>query len=810
MSENIENLKKTLTNFNNGNLFENSMNLFRKLGYYSDKSIAGINSSQIFYEASGEKLNKDKALFHKWKNLNGLFQFGEEDLENILKNHTNSKLDETFNQSYIFIAIELFGFHYKEPELKNISLEINRCSFKPIIILFKYHDKLVISITKRRLHKKDETKDIIEDTFLLVMSYKNVNDSTIKKLQTISIFEILETKDIKNIDTPKQNTNENIAGSITKEENITKIFNIKTVGENMINQFQNNSYDFKEDEKYYNSLQDEQLNSIESWYFKKFDKYPLLTSEEEQKLTSNIVNDGKITNRSELKLFHSNLRLVVNIAKKYQPNLSRMEFMDIIQEGNLGLLKAIEKFDCSRGYKFSTYASWWIRQAITRAISDQNKLIRLPVHVGEKLYKRKRLLQDYMEFCNIDLDIENQAKQLNITVEKLEKLIEIAKEPVSIYSFVGNSEIFYNETIPANENYLPENIVFREMLLDLICFILFYAKSTKDKLIFTRKVAEIMCFRFGLDNGKEKTLESIGQKYGVCRERIRQIEAKTKLKLKNNRFLKPLALFYSSLPYEKVLLSYSNITFKNQNNISFIPERSMIANKIIDLYPKVNKSSDLVELFKNCALQNGYRNSDLANEDDIENLFIKLRNPMPKKNSIKNSKISCTDNNFTEEKISIRELIKIIAGLEPHLIDNDREFCKEFDELAIDSGYTELELPSYWTIGREIYRYKKENNISANQDCKHRTSLVSNLNLEDKIYKKFSFHKKPTIKDIISAICDFDINYFQNDRKLIKMFDGIALTNGYSESDLPKYWTIIRAAFDCKKERNSKQLALVN
>lgn len=801
MSKNIEDLKQALINFNNDDFFENSTYLFRKLGYNSGKIIAGVDSPQIFYEVSGKKLNKDKALFHKWKKLNGLFQFGEEDLENILRSYINSKLDETFNQSYIFIAIELFGFHYKEQELKNISLEINRCSLKPIIILFKYHDKLVISITKRRLNKKDEAKDVIEDTFLLSMSYKNINDSTIRKLQTISIFEILETKELKNIDSIKQNTNKNIVGIIKKEENIAKTPNIKTIEKNIINQAQNNSYDFKEYEKYYNSIQEEQLNSIESWYFKKFDKYPLLNLEEEQKLVSNIVNDGTITNGSELKLFHSNLRLVVDIAKRYHKLLSGMEFMDIIQEGNLGLLKAIEKFDCSKGYKFSTYASWWIRQAITRAIFDKNKLIRLPVHVGEKLNKRKRLLEDYLKFCNIELDIENQAKQLNTTVEKLEELIKMGKEPISLDSNIRNSEIFYYDIVPASENYLPENIVYKNILLDLICFILFHAKSG-NKLHFTQRNAIIICFRFGLDNCGEKTLESIGQKYGLTRERIRQIEEKSLGKLKNNRFIKQLTPFYSSLSSEKIKLSYSNILFKNKSNISFIPERTMVARKIIELYPSLDKLSRLVELFKNCALQNGYRDSDLENDKDIKSIFIRLKKPMSKQVFIKKSKES------TYEKASVRELIKTIADLEPDLINNDRVFCKKLDELATSSGYEESELPSYWTIGREIYRYKKENNISANQNCKYRTFLVNKVNLEDKIYQKFHFHKKPTIKDIIKAIYDFDVNCFQNDRKLIKFFDGIALINGYNEDDLPKYWTIIRAAFNCKKERNS-ELTLV-
>jgi hypothetical protein len=276
--------------------------------------------------------------------------------------------------------------------------------------------------------------------------------------------------------------------------------------------------------------------------------------------------------------------------------------------------------------------------------------------------------------------------------------------------------------------------------------------------------------------------------YKVTRERIRQIENKATIRLHKKKIFKDFIFQQNSMMF----LDKNDVEFlfRNKSNISYIPERSMIAKRIILLH-KTEDYHELIGLFQKAAMLNGYRKSDVSDEESIICLLKRCKEPkILKKNN--------NQNHVSKTKLSIKDIITVIIDLEPALINNDREFCRIFDELALDSGYTTENLPSYWTICRAIYNYKSEKNI--NSDDTNKVPINYNIDLTKPIYSKFLFDKKPTIRDIIAAIVQYDTSCLENDRELIRLFDGIALNNGYDKQSLPKYWTIIRAVYDYKRQ----------
>jgi len=405
-SQELLKIKQVLSRFSSNQFKENSIALLETLGYKSRKDISFIDTPDIFYnqlQQEGKSLNKDKVLFRKWKKCIGLFHYTVEELNNILSYH-NLELDKNYNQSYLFLAIELNGFFYKEQELKTISEEINKCSATPIIIIFKYFDKIAISITKRRQNKLDSQKDVIEDSIVKVKRFLYATDNDAKFFADLSIYKVLKTTELKNtisktdpIDNCSQIEAEKITTETVKEKQKNHIISIATIEENLSGYSVYDDYDFSDEEERYTQHEKQILNDNIKWYLEKIAKYKVLNKNSEQELAKYIENDGKISNNQEYELVLSNLKLVVSIAKKYISRLKGLDFEDIIQEGNVGLLKAIERFDYSRGFKFSTYATWWIKQSITRAIYDKNRTIRIPVHAEEKLYKIKRFSEEYVK-----------------------------------------------------------------------------------------------------------------------------------------------------------------------------------------------------------------------------------------------------------------------------------------------------------------------------------------------------------------------------------------------------------------------------
>ena len=255
-------------------------------------------------------------------------------------------------------------------------------------------------------------------------------------------------------------------------------------------------------------------------YLKEIGRVPLLSADEEIKLAKRM-EDGDL--EAQKRLAEANLRLVVSIAKRYVGR--GMLFLDLIQEGNLGLIKAVEKFDYNKGYKFSTYATWWIRQAITRAIADQARTIRIPVHMVETINKLIRVSRQLLQSLGREPSPEEIAKEMDVSVDRVREIMKIAQEPVSLETPIGEEEDSHlGDFIEDHDAPAPAEaasfVLLKEQLEDVL-----------DTL--TEREEKVLRLRFGLDDGRARTLEEVGQNFGVTRERIRQIEAKALSKLRH-------------------------------------------------------------------------------------------------------------------------------------------------------------------------------------------------------------------------------------------------------------------------------------
>ena len=255
-------------------------------------------------------------------------------------------------------------------------------------------------------------------------------------------------------------------------------------------------------------------------YLRDIGKVPLLTAEEEIDLAMRITEGDR---RAQRRLEEANLRLVVSIAKKYTGR--GMQFLDLIQEGNLGLIKAAQKFDYTKGFKFSTYATWWIRQAITRAIADQARTIRIPVHMVETINKVKKANSQLLHQNGKEPTPDEIAELLDMSPDKVREILRVAQEPVSLETPIGEEEDSHlGDFLPDDEALAPADAASQSLLREEIAA----ALST-----LTPREAKVLSLRFGLEDGHPRTLEEVGKEFNVTRERIRQIEAKALRKLRH-------------------------------------------------------------------------------------------------------------------------------------------------------------------------------------------------------------------------------------------------------------------------------------
>ncbi|UCZ54514.1 RNA polymerase sigma factor RpoD [Bacillus shivajii] len=262
------------------------------------------------------------------------------------------------------------------------------------------------------------------------------------------------------------------------------------------------------------------INDPVRMYLKEIGRVPLLSGQEEIELAKKI-EDGD--EESKRRLAEANLRLVVSIAKRYVGR--GMLFLDLIQEGNMGLIKAVEKFDYNKGYKFSTYATWWIRQAITRAIADQARTIRIPVHMVETINKLIRVQRQLLQDLGREPTPEEVSKEMDLTPEKVREILKIAQEPVSLETPIGEEDDSHlGDFIEDQEALAPSDAAAYELLKEQL-------EDVLDTL--TDREENVLRLRFGLDDGRTRTLEEVGKVFGVTRERIRQIEAKALRKLRH-------------------------------------------------------------------------------------------------------------------------------------------------------------------------------------------------------------------------------------------------------------------------------------
>ncbi|MFW5630343.1 MAG: RNA polymerase sigma factor RpoD [Acetivibrio ethanolgignens] len=255
-------------------------------------------------------------------------------------------------------------------------------------------------------------------------------------------------------------------------------------------------------------------------YLKEIGGYPLLSIEEEIELAKKIENGDEAAKQT---LAESNLRLVVSIAKRYVGR--GLSFLDLIQEGNLGLIKAVEKFDYSKGYKFSTYATWWIRQAITRSIADQSRTIRIPVHMSEVINKTYRVSRSLLQELGREPSEQELADAMNLPIEKVREILKVSADPISLDTPIGEEDDSHLGDFIKDDTVVgPEDAAAYAVLQDQI---------TKLLDTLTEREQRVLILRFGLKDGRTRTLEEVGKEFNVTRERIRQIEAKALRKLRH-------------------------------------------------------------------------------------------------------------------------------------------------------------------------------------------------------------------------------------------------------------------------------------
>ncbi|TAG21169.1 MAG: sigma-70 family RNA polymerase sigma factor, partial [Oscillatoriales cyanobacterium] len=485
-------INQALSSFAKGKLADNARNLFFTLGYRSDKTLPFYpNSSENFIAEFDidQKLNSQKALLEEWLSVDFLFQFtGTEiaDNDQFVEFDTSSG-ESAFFTSYLFFAIALRRSAYTIEQLDGIIREINKILPIPAIVLFQHGETLTLSIINRRQHKRNESEDVLGKVkHIKDIPFASPTNSHLKMLFNIFLTELYENHGFSNFDEFHEAWH-------------------KTIPDNI---------EFKKDRILSDSLR---------VYLQQICRIPLLKAYEEIELARKIAElELEGSRKAKDKMVESNLRLVVSIAKKYQNR--GLDFLDLIQEGNIGLIKAVEKFDCTKGTRFSTHAYWWIRQAITRAIADRSRTIRLPVHVYETISKIKKTTKQLSQEIGHKPTEEEIATKMEMTIVKMRLVIQSAKSIISLDTKMGDYEDCTLGELIEFDGETPEEQASKKLFTEDL-------ESVLDTL--TPRQRDIIRMRFGLDDGSEKSLQEIGNIFNLTRERIRQIEGKALLRLRH-------------------------------------------------------------------------------------------------------------------------------------------------------------------------------------------------------------------------------------------------------------------------------------
>ena len=352
-------------------------------------------------------------------------------------------------------------------------------------------------------HNTDMTlEDIRKEIAVFIEERSKEKD---KKLTYSDLFEFLDTF---NID---KSSIDDIFDSLRIKE---LVLDEEDIDDDSLLTIEEDQDKAKEEHEYTPSSDKAETIDLVRMYLKEIGKVSLLTAEEEIELAKRVEQGDE---EAKTALCEANLRLVVSIAKKHS-NRGGIGFLDLIQEGNIGLMKAVEKYDYRKGYRFSTYATWWIRQSVTRAIADQSKTIRIPVHMVDTINKLKRVSRQLVQENGREPSLEEIAREMGITVEKVREVQQYAQDPLSLESPVGEEEDSHlGDFIPDEDTILPEVAATNAVRKDVIAEILDTLNERE------RKVLEL---RFGLKDGRCRTLEEVGKEFNVTRERIRQIEIK--------------------------------------------------------------------------------------------------------------------------------------------------------------------------------------------------------------------------------------------------------------------------------------------
>ncbi len=368
-----------------------------------------------------------------------------------------------------------------------------------------------------------------EITFLEVSMF--ANEHKLSKEETDELYDYLEMEGIDVVDSREPSDSELAEEEFLELDDFDDIDNIDDIDEDA-----DDSDDFDPDsdengdgisfkKKSDIDISDASAKNIPTddpvkMYFKEIGKIPLLTADEERELAIRIEQGD---DEARKKLCEANLRLVVSIARRY---LNRgLSFLDLIQEGNLGLMKAVEKFDYTKGYKFSTYATWWIRQAITRSIADQARTIRIPVHMVETINKLIRIQRQLLQEYGREPTNEEVAKEMGITVEKVREIKKVSQDPVSLETPIGEEEDSHLGDFIADDD-IPSPV-------DAAAYAMLQKQLREVLDTLSDREKKVLILRFGLDDGRPRTLEEVGKEFNVTRERIRQIEAKALRKLRH-------------------------------------------------------------------------------------------------------------------------------------------------------------------------------------------------------------------------------------------------------------------------------------